>query len=303
MQEHHEISSILPLYVEEMRKRLKPSTAHLWKENIELHLLPYFQGKHAETITNEDLEAYNEKINKELRPGALKSTVSAGKKFIVFLRRFNPNLDAGRLFRYVDPNPHPVIYHFYTIEEEKRFLSVIKNRQDQLIFRLFVYYGLRLGELLGLKRRDFDERCNTLSIERSRAEKVLEGNSHIQSPKTKRSIRTLLLLPGLKELLDPTLEPEDFLFQSKVKEGSFINEMTIRRRAKKYARKAGLIPIKIHEFRHSCASNLLRAGIPLRVVASWLGDKETTILTYYSHMFLDEVAVVEKFFVRDFELF
>ena len=301
--EKHEIISLFPSFILEMKKRLKPSTAHLWKENVELHLLPYFQGKDVEDITNEDLEAYNEQINKELRPGALKSTISAGKKFLSFLRRYNPNLDAGRLFRYADPNPHPHIYHFYTIEEEKRFLSVIQKKEDQLMFRLFIYYGLRLGELLGLKRRDFDEKAGILSIERARAEKVLEGNSHIQSPKTKRSIRTLILLPGLMDYVNPSLGMEDFVFQSRQKEGSLLNEMTIRRRAKKYAKTAGLIPIKIHEFRHSCASNLLRAGIPLRVVASWLGDKETTILTYYSHMFLDEVAVVEKFFVREFELF
>jgi hypothetical protein len=59
---------------------------------------------------------------------------------------------------------------------------------------------------------------------------------------------------------------------------------------------AGLPPIKVHEFRHSCASNLIKEGIPLRIVARWLGDTEGTVLSYYSHLFPDEENSVGTYF-------
>jgi len=87
----------------------------------------------------------------------------------------------------------------------------------------------------------------------------------------------------------------DFLFPGE--HGAYvINEGHVRRLVIKYANMAGLKPLRVHEFRHSCASNLIRNGMPLRIVAQWLGDTESTVLDYYSHMFPDESQSVAKFF-------
>ena len=73
------------------------------------------------------------------------------------------------------------------------------------------------------------------------------------------------------------MEPDDFLFPSKQAGDSKITgEITVKRLAKVYAKKPGYPEIKVHEFRHSCASNLLRNNVPLRVVVNWLGDTKAT---------------------------
>lgn len=51
-------------------------------------------------------------------------------------------------------------------------------------------------------------------------------------------------------------------------------------------------PLKLHEFRHSCGSNLLRGGLSIRLVAKWLGDTEVTLLGTYSHEFPDEKNMI-----------
>jgi|LAHS01.1.fsa_nt_gb hypothetical protein len=43
-------------------------------------------------------------------------------------------------------------------------------------------------------------------------------------------------------------------------------------------------------------STLIKEGIPLRIVARWLGNTEGTILSYYSHLFPDEEQSVGIFF-------
>ena len=109
------------------------------------------------------------------------------------------------------------------------------------------------------------------------------------------------MIPGIEELLPPDLAPDDFLFPSRQAGPSKVTgEITVRRLAKHYAKKAGLPPLKVHEFRHSCASNLLRQNVPLRVVANWLGDTEATILNYYIHMFKDEAEMIPNIIVQNF---
>lgn len=109
------------------------------------------------------------------------------------------------------------------------------------------------------------------------------------------------MIPGIEELLPPDLAPDDFLFPSRQAGPSKVTgEITVRRLAKHYAKKAGLPPLKVHEFRHSCASNLLRQNVPLRVVANWLDDTEATILNYYSHMLKDEAEMIPNIIVQNF---
>lgn len=168
--------------------------------------------------------------------------------------------------------------------------------------KLLCYYGLRIGELVGLKKGDFDFDNNTLTIRRTIAVHTLSLGRAELSPKTERSNRILILMPGIKELIDESLDEDDFIFPQEGNKSLPMWEMTVRRRMRKYMKRVGLPIIKIHEFRHSCASNLLRAGIPLRVVARWIGDKESTVLDYYSHMFLDEVACVPKLLINEFKI-
>ena len=47
-------------------------------------------------------------------------------------------------------------------------------------------------------------------------------------------------------------------------------------------------PIKLHEFRHSCVSNLLMHGISPRLVARWVDDTESMVLSTYSHLLPSE---------------
>ena len=51
---------------------------------------------------------------------------------------------------------------------------------------------------------------------------------------------------------------------------------------KKYAGKAGL-DVRLHDLRHTAASQMLMAGVPISIVAERLGCTETNILRTYRH--------------------
>ena len=71
---------------------------------------------------------------------------------------------------------------------------------------------------------------------------------------------------------------------------------TLRDRKTKNAFKAGVNDIRVHDFRHSCASLLIDSGANITLVAKYLGHTkiEETLKTY-SHLFsstLNEIVDV-----------
>ncbi|MBP5091558.1 MAG: site-specific integrase [Bacilli bacterium] len=284
-----------------LQKKLKPTSLYSRMGYFDRQILPYFGKMAIEDITNDDLERFNDRINAKMSPGKLNNTIEATRAFIRFAWKVNRTLLPENIFKFKTFAPINHTYHFYTYEEEQRFLDVIEDIRDKLMFTLFCYYGFRITECLALQRGDIDLKNKTISIRRIVQTKTEQGGQYFQSPKTKRSVRTLALVDGIEDLLPPNLKSEDFLFPARQSSpGKVTGEMTVRRLVTHYARKAGLEPIKVHEFRHSCASNLLRKGIPIRIVANWLGDTEGTIMNYYSHVFQEEANVIPSVILETF---
>ena len=73
-----------------------------------------------------------------------------------------------------------------------------------------------------------------------------------------------------------------------------IHPDVLRRKKNKLAEKAGVKQIRIHDFRHSCASLLINNGANVTMVAKYLGhSKIDETLNTYSHVFqnkLDDIV-------------
>jgi integrase len=51
-----------------------------------------------------------------------------------------------------------------------------------------------------------------------------------------------------------------------------------------YAKTAGVRPIRLHDARHSCGTALHLRGVPLAVIAKWLGHADAaTTARLYTH--------------------
>jgi len=289
------VGDLKDLYLISLRKKDKATTVYNREICLKNWVGPCLDHFYVEDLTNDDLDRINDDLNHRAPKASMNTIVSTARGFIKFLRKWNGTLLPERIFEYLNSEPSNHVYHFYSFEQEDKFLSVITNPKDKLLFTLFCYYGFRMTECLALKRGDIDLENKTISIKRIISRKTDFAEPIFTTPKTKRSIRTLTLIPGIAELLPANLGPDDFLFPG-TWDSIVMGEVVVRRKAKKYAKLAGLPPIKVHEFRHSCASNLIKEGIPLRIVARWLGDTEGTVLSYYSHLFPDEENSVGTYF-------
>lgn len=194
---------------------------------------------------------------------------------------------------------------FYEPEEFFKFISVVDDLRYKCFFELLYYCGLRRSEARGLQWKHIDFKNKLLTV----SQQVLNPSNsnastewYISSTKTEASNRTIpvptTLLNDLSELKKTN---EKF---SKFKQTWFVlgddvpmatGRMYFYR--DKYAEKAGIRRIRLHDFRHSCASALISGAAPITAVSNFLGHSETTeTLETYTHMFKKDLENVPKFF-------
>jgi integrase len=155
---------------------------------------------------------------------------------------------------------------------------------------------LRRSELCGLKWSDIDFDAGTLTIARARVEVVGTPIIVENEPKTQASRRTLPLDEGLLSVLR---RASARYAQEKLKLGAAhadsgyvaCNEAgepytpgALTHRWYKIAKAAGVRQIRLHDARHSCGTALHLRGVPLAVIAKWLGHADASITArIYAH--------------------
>ena len=109
----------------------------------------------------------------------------------------------------------------------------------------------------------------------------------ISKPKTKSSIRTILLPPGMVEILAELKKNAtcDWVFPSPVKEGEPRNPDSLYGRFQKILKRAQCKKVRFHDLRHTFATMALENGMDIKTLSAMIGhvSAETT-LNIYSHI-------------------
>jgi integrase len=182
----------------------------------------------------------------------------------------------------------------YTPDEIRRVLRVAdKDRNGHLWY--LALSGLRRGEVAGLRWSDVDLDGGTISIERNRVQ-AGAGTVVENAPKTASSRRTLPLDDGLVGVLrraSARYAQERLALGAAHRDSGYVavNEAgepytpdTLTRMWRKLALAAGVRPIRLHDARHSCGTALHLRGVPLAVIAKWLGHADASVTArIYAH--------------------
>ena len=141
---------------------------------------------------------------------------------------------------------------------------------------------LPVGEATALRPGDIDRAKGTVRITRAWKRTYANGGYELGTPKTKRSIRTVNVPLPVLEKLDYTGE---WLFTNRADRPLRHNGFHERVWAPAVAR-AGLKPRpRVHDLRHTCASWMVAAGVPLPVVQTHLGHESiNTTISLYCHI-------------------
>ena len=144
---------------------------------------------------------------------------------------------------------------------------------------------MRRGEILALKWSDLNFKTGELRIERQVY--IIKAEVIISAPKTKASIRTVILPPSLLKTLAVYKETVDseWMFPSPTDNGRPRNPSSVRKRLQLILERAGCKKVRFHDLRHTFATMALEHGMDIKTLSAMIGhvSAETT-LNIYSHI-------------------
>ena len=178
-------------------------------------------------------------------------------------------------------------------------LRVCRSARDRLIVLLLARAGLRRGELCGLRRSDVhllvDSRVLGCEVARAHLHVVRrEDNSNGAWAKSRRQRVVpldFLVVQAfdtyeLERMRVPRAAGSDFVFVNLVRGriGAPMRPDAVGELLAAASRRAGLAgPVRPHQLRHACGSNLADAGTGIDVVADLLGHAAVSSSKVYVH--------------------
>jgi len=200
------------------------------------------------------------------------------------------------------PTTEKFVGSFYLSDEAMELIRVAEGTRLELAVTFGLFYGLRRSEIVGLKWQNFDLTNDIFTISHTVTTFKHKGKTvQYAKDKTKNqsSMRSLPLVSFVKEKLLALKEQqkEDRIafgncYVTKYQSYVYVNEIGERIRPDyisgefpKLLKKNGLRHIRFHDTRHSCASLLLKNGVSMKEIQSWLGHSDYgTTANLYAHL-------------------
>ncbi|MBN1631073.1 MAG: site-specific integrase [Thermoleophilia bacterium] len=190
----------------------------------------------------------------------------------------------------------------WTREELDTFLAHVTTDRLFPMWRLAAWTGMRRGEVAGLIWRDVDLEAGTITVQRARVS-VGAADVRESKPKTgsgRRQVEldseTVSTLAAWKDRQDAERKAwdENALNKDKwpghglvftLQDGSPLHPDQLTSSFASHAKKAKLPTIRLHDLRHTHATLMLAAGVPVKVVSERLGHSTPGFtMTVYQHV-------------------
>lgn len=277
---------------------LRPTTARRYASSIRLYVKPEL-GKYlltqlnvpiVQTFLNDHLTKGHSVRSAQIAQTVLSSALTNATREELLTR------NVARLVKLPTYERADVIP--WTTEEVRSFIQAVRPEQLSVAFLLLIYYGLRRGEVLGLRWQDIDARRRVIHV---RQQIIRYGSSlHAAPLKTKASRRDLPLgsVPALALDRHRARQVEqnnyttdhDLVFTTS--DGNPIDPDNFGRAFRRVCQTNGLRLIKLHHVRHTTATLLKDFGVPARDTQLILGHSNlSTTQEIYQHDSLNSRAL------------
>ena len=248
--------------------RCKPTTIRGWDHVLKARLLPEFGPLRLDRITPKGVQEWFDGYSGSA-PGGANSALRALRQSLNFA--VERGLIASNPARSVLPNRRQKLSRFLSRDEIRRLNDALdaaslrgpNRRQQADIIRLLLLTGGRKSEIVRLKRREVD-------------------GSRLRLEDSKTGPRTVILSPEARKIIDRRMDgPGEFLFPSPVNpERPVSGNLSLWHQIR---REIGIEDVRLHDLRHSYASQCVIEGIPLPVVSRLLGHSQSKMTLRYVH--------------------
>ena len=283
-------------YENHSKPKIRPTTQASYESRIRLHIIPEIGHIPLNKLTQNDLQQFYARLKKNGRKtlaekygeglsdrmvrmchatcrSALEKAVQDG------LIRTNPAIGCKL------PPKKAREMQVLDRDELQRFLIQAQAEGYYELFLLDLATGLRRGELMALQWDDLDFKTGVLNVDKQ----VYEVNGELQfsKPKTKNSIRKIVLPPSVVEVLREYKKRvhSRWMFPSPVKEDTPLTPGAVRSRLQLILEHAQCKHVRFHDLRHTFATLALQNGMDVKTLSAMLGHvSAATTLDIYTHI-------------------
>lgn len=293
----------LDQWLEIVRARIKTATFGSYQGMVKSTIGPYFRKKE---LTLKELEArhiqqfYTEKL-KTVTPNSVihyHAVIYQALKYAMKTDMVPQNV-AMKVDR---PRKNSFQPTFLDAEQMQKLFEIVKGTRLELPVLVAAFYGLRRGEVCGLKWDAIDFERGTITIRHTVTSLQVDGKTKMyaqDSAKTKSSMRTLPLVGSFAEYFKEVkaaqevnkkvcgncynYEYDGYVFVDEL--GNLMRPDYLTSYFPQYIQNHGCKRMRFHDLRHSCASLLLANGVPLKQIQEWLGHSDfSTTANIYAHL-------------------
>lgn len=272
-----------------VKASVKTSTYDNYDSKLRAHFIPRFGDMWVADISREMVERYRAEL---IAKGKHSNVSVAG--IITVLRIV---LNVAVEWRYLRENPASRLPRMAKTLKEVQILEphelnlLLRNVGEpwQTMWYTAAMTGMRLGELVALKKTDIDWDNDTITIQRSLGRKKVGGDYEWITPKSAAGVRTIEMWADHKKLFQEFIltsrdNPYSLLFATP--SGLPINASNMTKRVwAEVLKQAKIQHVKFHALRHTHASMLIAAGADIKYIQHRLGHSSSRVtLDTYGHL-------------------
>ena len=296
---------LLERWLPTKRAQLRPSTFASYRSNVELHINPRIGSIPLQRLQPEDLDTFYAQLLTDgrrngdgggLAPKTVRIIHGIIRKALADAQR------KGTVTRNVADLADPPKVGLsgskemtvWSAEELRGFLAGIEHSDWYVPIDLAANTGMRRGEVLGLPWRHVDLDAARLVV--SQQVLSVEYRASVADVKTTNSRRTIDLDPRTvavlrswrRQQLEQKLATgrrgdDEFVFTRL--DGGPIHPDLFSQSWERMVRASNHRRLRLHDLRHTHASILLKAGVPVKVVSERLGHSSPAFtMTVYQHV-------------------
>jgi integrase len=285
------LAAWLTRWLEMVRPTVEPNTYNPYERHVRLHITPILGGIRLAKLRRGDVVNFYPALGRNGVSPALQRkvgttlTIALNKAVDLELIPSNPATKVKK------PKVDKPEMQVLDPEQVARFRAAAASDRLEALFVSALDSGARPGELFALLWSDVDFERGFISITRSLED--IEGILRVKDVKTGKGRRridlsqtTLAVLAEHRKsmLADGHYAPDRPVFCDTA--GGYLRISNLRKNSfKPILARAGLPDIRLYDLRHTCATLLLLADTPAKVVSERLGHSSVTLtLDTYSHV-------------------
>jgi integrase len=281
---------LIERFREEHLPRKRESTRADYERMLRNHIGPHF-GRHIKVadVRFEDVDALHRRITKAGSTYAANRCIAMLSKMFNLAQRWRMRSDNP--CRGIEKNPEGKRKRYLTADELVRLtkaLAEYRDRQAADIIRVLLLTGCRRGEAMAARWADLDLSSGVWTKPGSTTKQKTDHVVPLSAP-----ARALLSDIAERYAREHPKKPlGEYVFPGSGGSGHVVE---IKKPWRHLTKAAGITGLRVHDLRHSFASQLASGGASLPLIGALLGHSNPTTTHRYSHLFDDpQRAAVER---------